>query len=126
MKVFNRTLVAFFLVPLFIVLGLIIDTCLRISYVSVHLGGEQAHSWYEVETQLKSYFEVGMAREQVVAILQTIDPHIKAQIVPDDQIECHSECCEILLLFRDRLGKSFGHVFCYDKSYRFLYVTVGS
>ena len=126
MRIFSRTLTAFSLFALFILLGLIIDTRLRISYVSFHLGGERAQSWDEVETQFNSHFQVGMTRNQVVGSLKTIDPQIEAQIVPDHQIECHFECCEVLLIFRDRLGRSFGHVFCYDLSYRLLYVTVAS
>ncbi len=86
-----------------------------LGYVSTRLAIE-ANNWDNAGAAFEALFAKGTTRDQVHAILQTVDPDLAGRL-PNTLPECYGEvCCERIDAFVDTAGWRFRYVFCYDPS----------
>ena len=108
---------------LFGVLPGVVNNWRNLGYVSARLGIE-ASNWDNAGQAFEALFAKGTTRDQVHAILQTVDPGLTGRL-PNALPECHGEvCCERVDAFVDSAGWWFHYVFCYDPSMKLEAITL--
>jgi len=111
------------LLLLFGVLPGVVNNWRNLRYVSAHLEIE-ASNWDNAGEAFEALFAKGTTRDQVHAILQTVDPDLTGRL-PNALPECYGKvCCERVDAFVDSAGWRFRYVFCYDPSMKLEAITL--
>lgn len=104
-------------------LVLTVDTKAKLSYLGKKLDCNA--NWNDLEICFKGYFQEGMSQQEVYDTLLRLDPKLTGRLGTD--LDCTAVgCCELVVLFQDRLGRSFGYIFCFDNDKKLLFLSLAS